>query len=865
MSDVAGPLPSYSDAVHLLEREHELDVLADALTTAGGGQGVGVAVTGESGAGKSTLIAAALGQASGLRVLRGQCEPLSTPRPLGPFRELGLDVTSSADEAQLRDHVLQQLGTTPTALVIEDLHWLDAASADLLRFLLRRVEIVPLAIVVSYRGLEIGAHHPARQLLGDFAVLDGLRTLALEPLSEAAVREVVADTDLDPGRVHALTGGNPYFVAQVAKEPDRPLPSSVRDAVLARIDDVDPGDLEILQLIACAPDRLDDRVLPLVGVDLPTLRRLDGTTLLGRTDRGVVYRHELARLAVESTIPPGGAPRLHERLLTALEQLEPRDPAVLTHHALAARDGVRTLTHARAAAAEAVASSSNSEAAAFLEVALTYLPGAASAIERAGLLAQLSHQQYLTNQHSSAVASARASIPLWEEAGELSGVAQAHSAIAVLEYQDGRRRSSGQHILKAVEIAEATGVPATIARAHTDAAMLAVIGSDLPRASESAARALAVATDAGLEEFVVAGHMMSEAVPCVLGEPGARARLLDWAERAREAGWDELAWRGYIVVFSADHEQGNMRPAERLIEDALAYVTDRDLPVARQWHLSFRALLHLVMGRWSAAEEDCRTVMADSPAGANIWPRLIGGLNAMRRGQGDGADRLDQAWECARGADEPLRYFPVLAGLAESMWMTGRVDPRVTQLTVDHLAELGASPDARWAVGNMAVWLRRLGIEVDVPDDVPEPYRSHLEGRYAEAASWWQRAGDPFKEAMAYADSPAPEDRVRGVALLDRLGAVGTADRLRVALRQDGLDAVPQRPRVSTRANPGGLTNRQLEVARLVARGLSNGEIAARLYISPKTADHHVSAILGKLELPNRRAVVVKADELGLA
>ena len=75
---------------------------------------------------------------------------------------------------------------------------------------------------------------------------------------------------------------------------------------------------------------------------------------------------------------------------------------------------------------------------------------------------------------------------------------------------------------------------------------------------------------------------------------------------------------------------------------------------------------------------------------------------------------------------------------------------------------------------------------------------------------------------------------------------------------------MPQRPRSSTRANPGGLTNRQLDVARLVAMGLSNNEIATRLYISPKTADHHVSAVLAKLGLPNRRAVVVRADELGL-
>ena len=142
--------------------------------------------------------------------------------------------------------------------------------------------------------------------------------------------------------------------------------------------------------------------------------------------------------------------------------------------------------------------------------------------------------------------------------------------------------------------------------------------------------------------------------------------------------------------------------------------------------------------------------------------------------------------------------------------------------------------------------------------------RDRLDGEYIEAGSWWRAAGDTFLEAMALADSPREEDRVRAVALLDKLGAVAAADRLRVDLRQDGVGAVPQRPRVSTRANPGGLTNRQLDVARLVARGLTNAEIAGRLYISPKTADHHVSAVLAKLDLPNRRAVALQAAELGL-
>ena len=149
--------------------------------------------------------------------------------------------------------------------------------------------------------------------------------------------------------------------------------------------------------------------------------------------------------------------------------------------------------------------------------------------------------------------------------------------------------------------------------------------------------------------------------------------------------------------------------------------------------------------------------------------------------------------------------------------------------------------------------------------DVAEPFRLTLTGRHEEAASWWHQAGTVFEEAMSYADSANTAARIRGIERLDLLGATATADRLRRGLREDGIEHVPPRPRASTQANPAGLTNRQLDVARLVARGFTNAEIAERLFISVKTADHHVSAVLMKLGLTSRRAVVVQAGELGLS
>jgi DNA-binding CsgD family transcriptional regulator len=164
----------------------------------------------------------------------------------------------------------------------------------------------------------------------------------------------------------------------------------------------------------------------------------------------------------------------------------------------------------------------------------------------------------------------------------------------------------------------------------------------------------------------------------------------------------------------------------------------------------------------------------------------------------------------------------------------------------------------------MAVWLQRLGLLEEPPAQLAPPYSLALAGRHAEAAAWWRSCGAVYDEAMTLADSTERGLGIRALEILDQLGATAVADRQRLLMRQQGLIAVPQRPRASTLTNPSGLTNRQLDVARLVAQGLTNAEIAQRLYISPKTADHHVSAVLTKLGVSGRRQVMRAAQEIGL-
>ncbi|MBL7501166.1 AAA family ATPase [Frankia sp. CNm7] len=855
----------------LLERDRERAALGTAITRASAGEGSGVAVTGESGSGKSALLEAARLAAPDVRFLLGSCDPLGTPRPLGPFRDIaaaaGLGPLLRGEElmlAQVCEQIYDALRGETTVLVVEDLHWVDAASAEVLRFLARRVDSMPLALLVSYRDDEIGPGHSARPLLGDFARLGGFQTLRLRPLSVEGVGTLVRDTRLEPRQVHALTGGNPFFVTEVAGDPDRPLPTSVRDAVLARAADVTPEDFEVLQLVATAPDRLDDRVLPALGVDLPTLRRLDTTGLLTRARGGLVFRHELARQAVESTIPPGGASRLHARLLAALERIEPRDPAVLTHHAVAARDSARATGYATAAARQAIAAGSHSEAAAFFETALEHL-GEAAPAERADLLHKLAFEHYMTSRLREAITNVTATFPLWRQADDHAGLAAAYDTCAVFEYYNARRRQAEAHADRAASVSSTEGHELTLALARATRGYLAFWRGEVALAQRYCDESHDAANRLGHEELALRGSVVRAACAILAGEADARATLADDIETARARGWDELASTGYSNLANLDVEQRRYREAEHVLEESLPFTVERDIPICRHWQTAVRSRLHLARGRWSAAVEDAEQVLEDQGMPlAMMWPHLVAVLVPLRRGADVATAHLDAAWRLAEQLDEPLRRLAVLSTLAERMWMTEQSDPLVTGLAAHELKRLATAPGAAWAAGELAVWLGRLDLLTERPDPLAPPFRLSLEGCHDEAASWWRRAGEPFAEAMAWCDSPDPGHRARGVELLDQLGATGTADRQRAALRRDGVTQLPRRPRTSTRANPAGLTNRQLDVAKLVARGLTNAEIAARLYISVKTADHHVSAVLTKLGLPTRRAVALRADELGL-
>ena len=301
---------------------------------------------------------------------------------------------------------------------------------------------------------------------------------------------------------------------------------------------------------------------------------------------------------------------------------------------------------------------------------------------------------------------------------------------------------------------------------------------------------------------------------------------------------------------------------------ASSTAADRDLDAWFLYLSGWLARSQFEQGRWDAAAATAADLLARS---ARLAAEPDHGADGARAGCAPAAAiptrgrRSTRRSSSRTGTGEVQRLGPVAAARAEAHWLAGAPDADTVDGETATALHLSLESGETWMAGELYVWRRRCGIDEEPsPDSVAAPYRLELGGAGEAAAHLWQAIGCPYEAALAMAETNADDARRRALAELQRMGARPAASRVARALREGGARDVRRGPRTATRENPGGLTARQVEVLALVGEGLRNSEIAARLFVSERTAAHHVSAILRKLDVATRGQAAAEAVRLGI-
>lgn len=870
-----GNTTSGSIILDLLERGPILLELSRYLADADKGHGRLVFLGGEAGVGKSWLVRRFAELIRGRTpMLIGSCDPLSTPRPLGPLLDIADRLDDRIDFSGRKDEIFRDMlgamssSKETTVLAFEDVHWADEATLDLLRFVARRIEDRRAVLIATFRNDEVGDLHPLRQVLGDTATTLGVRRVTLQPLSISSVRTMAEGSGLDVNELYRQTGGNPFFVSEVLATPNELIPPTVRDAVIARVTRLPAPARSVLETASVIGFRSEPWLLKAMAGDnsqgIEECREC-GVLLADDEDGTYTFRHELARIAVLDTVAPDRRSELNRQLFELLRNhpATQLDAARLAHHADEAGDADAVLEFAPMAAQRAAQLSAHRDAIAQYERALRFADRL-SPDERAGILHEYARECAATDRYDEAITLSRQVLKHWHEAGDRFKEGEILGFLCGCLVSNGRLFEAQPLCSKSIELLEQFPRGAELAEAYVRQARILILERELDDAIHCSIKAFHLADGIGdVRTRILALHRLGSAT-LLMGDDQGEAILKNALSLALESRLPIEASGIYVALASNLFEFHEFDRAEPYLVESSTFADEHQLGGFLTLTLGLYSLLKMYKGRWGEVEVAAQSVLHRKHVSvvARILALVALGRLYARKGDARAWQALDDALEIAGPTRMAMYLRPVYAARAEAAWLEGDLDR--TRNEARSGLDISVSGPHPWFSGELLSWLTLAGESVDIPEWVAPAFAMQIDGDWQGAAEEWQRRGCPYEAARVLLGSDDESTLRDALDAFERLGAEPAAKHARRRLRELGVKNIPRGPHESTRSNSAGLTRREIEIAQLLSDGMRNNEIAERLFLSPKTVDHHVSSVLSKLGVKTRANVRSEAERRGL-
>jgi DNA-binding CsgD family transcriptional regulator/tetratricopeptide (TPR) repeat protein len=862
--------------MELIERAEVLTSLQKAFKNVTEGEGHCLFISGEAGIGKTSLVKAFCIEQDDCVIYQGACDALFTPRPLAPLYDIVWQVRSDLwptshtieerSELFLKFFHELSLQKQKILIVFEDIHWADEATLDFIKFFARRVTKLKCLFILTYRDDEINASYLSN-ILGDLSPQTFTR-VQLRPLSKEAVYKMAGQKGYDAANVYNISGGNPFYVTEILASYSPGVPENIKDAILAVYNRQEKGTKNAWEICSVIPEGLEVNRFAKIksswdeGMDHCFALNI----ILIKNDR-VVFKHELYRRTIEASLSPFKRIELNKKILELFLHSfeEQKEIERIVHYATNANENKLVNKYAPIAAKEAAGVGAHIEAAKLFLTAIEYSDGNDTE-NLVALYEAYAYECYLTNQTIEAIIYYNKALELWKQKGNIEKVGSCLYSLSRLWWINDNLKKAEDFAAQSIEVLDNRPSSGAKAMAYSLMSQLKMLSDDSEQCIAWGEKAIQLATEVSDNAILsyALGNVGSVQIRMPSLQQNGLVMLQQSLQIALQNSYHDYAGMAYVNLAHNGIIVKDYVLAANTLSGGLSYCEENNLDLWRLYLLTLQAKLKLETGDWTIAYAIAHKLVEDKKAAKIIKIFALTILATIEMRRGDGSDilsRLTEAKEKALETMEPQRIIQAMTAFLEYEWITGHlyIQKEVLESTIQMTATRGNI----YGNSEFAFWLQKARGAILPLKELYNGYNIGNAATAKQASAIWEQAGNPYNRALSLFEGNE-DDKRKAIVIVQDLGADAVYQKMKLDMRSSGIKKIPRGLRESTKTNPAGLTNRELDVLQLLQKGIQNKEIAGTLFISPKTADHHISSILFKLDVNSRSKAVNEAVRLGI-